>query len=388
MHSSVVIGVNWGDEGKGLMTDYLCRRRKADLVVRFNGGAQAGHTVVTPEGERHVFAHIGAGYFAGVPTYLSRYFIVNPILFREEYEELKVPESYKIMVDRRCEITTYWDMLANRAIEEMRGEGRHGSCGAGVWATQERRTNGFSFSVVPGMLSKKNILDSLVSIKKYWFRNLHSIFSNRGKPMPEWVCKTFQRSEDINRRFIEDIEFMCNHVEVPDCFSEITRDYHYAIFEGAQGLGLDPFYGNYPYVTGSNTGMRNVLKLQRDGDYTGKGNFDIDEIVYVSRTYETRHGADPDFEGSEQLAGVSDKTNVPNEWQGRMRYRNLNYLRLARRMYGDISSNNLEQYNESGKVKLAMTHADQLPVPEDRKRPAYISYGETWRDVVAAGGRG
>lgn len=71
----VVIGANFGDEGKGLMTDYFCNKLSADgsvLNIRHNGGAQAGHTVVTPDDKRHVFSHFGAGSFnSHVATYLS-----------------------------------------------------------------------------------------------------------------------------------------------------------------------------------------------------------------------------------------------------------------------------------------------------------------------------
>lgn len=88
----VVIGSGFGDEGKGLMTDYFCSsfpRDESVLNVRFNGGAQAGHTVVTPYGLRHVFGHFGAGSFLpNVVTYLSSEFLVNPILFRKEYGKL------------------------------------------------------------------------------------------------------------------------------------------------------------------------------------------------------------------------------------------------------------------------------------------------------------
>ena len=79
-----VIGANFGDEGKGLMTDYFCRTNDNPIDIRINGGAQAGHTVCTPEGERHIFSHIGAGYFAGADTYLSEFFIANPMLFVKE----------------------------------------------------------------------------------------------------------------------------------------------------------------------------------------------------------------------------------------------------------------------------------------------------------------
>ena len=76
--ATVVIGANFGDEGKGLITDFETRRQDAQLVARFNGGAQAGHTVVTDAGQRHVFGHISAGTFAGASTYLASTFIVNP----------------------------------------------------------------------------------------------------------------------------------------------------------------------------------------------------------------------------------------------------------------------------------------------------------------------
>ena len=70
MKAYAVIGANYGDEGKGLITDYLCRQVENPLVIRFNGGAQAGHTVTTPEGIRHIFSHFGSGTLAGA-SYLS-----------------------------------------------------------------------------------------------------------------------------------------------------------------------------------------------------------------------------------------------------------------------------------------------------------------------------
>src|SRR4051812_30640034 len=88
MRVSAVIGANYGDEGKGLVTDYLAEEGEGAVVVRFNGGAQAGHTVVTPEGKRHVFHHFGSGTFRKARTHLSRFFISNPALFRPEFEAL------------------------------------------------------------------------------------------------------------------------------------------------------------------------------------------------------------------------------------------------------------------------------------------------------------
>ena len=107
MKAYAVIGANYGDEGKGLITDYLCRQVENPLVIRFNGGAQAGHTVESPEGVRHIFSHFGSGTLAGAPTYLSKHFVVNPILFNREYDVLVekgiVPKVY---VHPDCLVTT------------------------------------------------------------------------------------------------------------------------------------------------------------------------------------------------------------------------------------------------------------------------------------------
>ena len=138
----VVIGANFGDEGKGLMTDFFCSRfdpSKPVLNVRFNGGSQAGHTVVTPKGESHIFGHLGAGSFLpNVATYLSKDFIVNPISFYKQYVKF-VQDSDglypMIYAHPRCMITMAQDMMINQIIETRRGKDRHGSCGMGIYET-------------------------------------------------------------------------------------------------------------------------------------------------------------------------------------------------------------------------------------------------------------
>jgi adenylosuccinate synthase len=404
MQASVVIGANWGDEGKGLMTDYLCRLHKADLVVRFNGGAQAGHTVVTPEGRRHVFNHIGSGYYAGVPTYLSEYFILNPIIFRREIEELNVPKNYAIYASRICHLTTYWDMLANRCLEQLRGGKAHGSCGCGINETIER--DRYFVSLLYKDWLSETFRDTPVildSIAEFWRESL--IVAKKAyhvDKLPEWVADAFSRKSEINRKFREDLNFMFNRIEETNFYTGRWDDFEYVVFEGAQGLGLDQFYGNYPYVTSSNTGMRNILEMQRNGNITGGENFEIDEIVYVSRTYETRHGRDPDFKGCAELSEkVRDTTNVPNEWQGTIQFKELSYVAMGRRIMLDIAANNLRSYGKQHKIKLGMTHTDQEKAFDEKvfhnvggetdeiiNKISYKSSGETYRDVKRYNGKG
>jgi adenylosuccinate synthase len=132
-----VIGGQLGDEGKGLITDFLSNH--LTLVVRFNGGAQAGHTVVLPDGRRHEFHHFGAGCFKAACTLLSRHFIVNPLLYAKEYHSPELKGIRKtVYVDPRCRVTTPLDMMLNTLVEERRGAQRHGSCGVGINETVTR----------------------------------------------------------------------------------------------------------------------------------------------------------------------------------------------------------------------------------------------------------
>ena len=172
MKSYAVIGANWGDEGKGLITDYLCRQVENPLVIRYNGGAQAGHTVVTPEGNKHIFSHFGSGTFTGAPTFLSKYFIVNPILFRKEYNSIEenITKNPIVVVSPDCIITTPFDMMINQAIEEKRNKNRHGSCGYGIFETIHRnKVPGFHFTIRDlNIWGHQKFHQYLTDIIKFW----------------------------------------------------------------------------------------------------------------------------------------------------------------------------------------------------------------------------
>ena len=132
-NAKIVIGANFGDEGKGLTTDYLSMGGNDPIVVRFNGGAQAGHTVQTIDNKAHVFHHVGSGSFLDIPTFLSKFFIVNPTAFVLELEELEaLSMKPRLYLDIRAPLTTPYDMIINWAIETKRGNSRHGSCGFGI----------------------------------------------------------------------------------------------------------------------------------------------------------------------------------------------------------------------------------------------------------------
>lgn len=349
MRARVVIGANFGDEGKGLVTDWLCASNGADVVVRFNGGAQAGHTVVTPEGERHIFSHFGSGTFCNVPTFLSSFFICNPILFLQEYKMLfLMGEVPRVFAHPTCRVTTFADMWINQILEKQRGDKRHGSCGLGIAETADR-------SLVPGLSITVADLWNGVRLEDK-LREICTTYSKfrtgEAIPKPDGMIHEF-----ISR--CRTFASLVHPLGMGDC-----KD---PIFEGAQGLLLDQCNKEFfPHVTRSNTGMTNVRVLCAQA-----GINDI-QIHYVSRTYLTRHGAGR-LPGEDTNLTYDDLTNLDHPFQGKLRFAPLD-SGLVQRVVADAGAN---------KWSLFFTHLDQRSVPSIGDGVAFsgFAHGPTRNDV-------
>ena len=317
-----VIGGGYGDEGKGHMVDYWASVLNDPIVVRFNGGAQAGHGVMTPGGRWHVFSHFGAGTFLKVPTFLSNFFVVNPTLFRKEHEAF-VKEwgiNPEIYVDPQCYVTTPVEMLINQHMETQRGSFRHGSCGTGFGETFERvkRTRRSRHLEFWYNLSHRDVRKEIKGLVVDYL--MKRIDLTEG----DTLLKVIQNDKLIDD-FIEDFEYFYTHTIVTGHGQPAHRLFskRNLIFEGAQGLELDQDYGHFPYVTRSNCGMKNVTKLiNRHGLDLG---LDRLSVNYVTRAYKTRHGAGPlPFERQDPFP-YKDRTNVYNEWQHGLRWAPFDY---------------------------------------------------------------
>src|SRR5258706_992603 len=145
MKAIAVVGSAWGDEGKGSAVDKLASANPNSLVVRFNGGGQAGHTVSLPDERRHIFSHFGSGALASVPSHLSKHFVVNPHIFLKEREELEKFDDANLWITAHHEalVTTPIDVAITRALETQHEAGRYGSVGIGFGETIERSERGF-----------------------------------------------------------------------------------------------------------------------------------------------------------------------------------------------------------------------------------------------------
>lgn len=322
-----VIGAGYGDEGKGLLTDFLVRKfgatGKPIVNVRFNGGAQAGHTVVT-EKERHVFGHFGAGTFAGASTFLSSKFIFNPYAFRREYDVLRTA-NHRIVVDVHpdCMVTTTYDMVLNGLRELARGDGKHGSCGLGINETVTRHLAGQTLTVSD--LFKPNLDEIIYNMwYNWWYPRFKEIdLSNADQVKVHALLDAFYSVDADN---LYGYRLPINVTTLPDTNAE------WYIFEGAQGLQLDEYLGEFPHVTRSVTGLPSAILAAHEAGVSSI------TPMYVTRCYKTRHGAGPLSHEGEKFSEseIVDQTNVTGQWQGNFRYAPLDLAELERFIKRDL----------------------------------------------------
>lgn len=367
----VVIGQNFGDEGKGQVTDYFAHEsylnKENCIVVLSNGGSQRGHTVTAPLGQRHVFHHFGSGTFELAHTYIPECFIINPMNFVMEYKELiKNKVTPYVFINPNCKVTTPYDMIANQIIEESRGDNRHGSCGIGIWETILR--NGITF----GEMARKNDSEKaqyLHFIRDGYFTNR---ISNKGiKPDNKWNKIIY--SDGLIEHYIKDLNMMCSIISYAS--NDILKNYKNIIFENGQGLLLDQNISGYgKNTTPSNTGLQNPAKIIKEMH-------DVDvEVCYVTRTYMTRHGIGR-FDTECNLNIISSKvsndfTNHTNEFQGSLRFGILDWISAEKRAVKDF-----EKFgNPNWKISFFFTHVNecQLPVSYNPNNfRTYVSDGPT-----------
>ncbi len=112
----IIVGANYGDEGKGMAAAAACPEDGECLNILINGGPQRGHTVDLPGGKRHIFHHFGSASLKGAVSYADEDYMVNPLLFAREYEELgaEFRVQPRLLVHAACRTTTPWDMMLGR----------------------------------------------------------------------------------------------------------------------------------------------------------------------------------------------------------------------------------------------------------------------------------
>ena len=324
-----MVGANYGDEGKGMATAYFSKKAKENrqtcLNILYNGSCQRGHTVELKDGTKHVFHHFGSGTFYGADTYFDSHFIVNPIFFTKEYNELK-EKGYEpfCFANTYCPIATPFDAILNQIFERDRGSNKHGSCGFGVFETIKRnKIEDYAFLYNELFwYDEEEIRDLLWRIVKEYVPKRLLEMGYKSIPKEEEDILGGKLTEGIINHYIQDINFLFHHCEVVHIEKPVIENYDTVIYEGAQGLALDMNNLNdFPHLTPSETTP--VIPMKAIVNNNWKIGSEQIEICYVTRSYMTRHGAGPfptECKKEDINKNIEDLTNVPNPFQDTLRY--------------------------------------------------------------------
>lgn len=318
----VVTDLGFGDSGKGTMVDYFCEKTKAPWVVRYNGGAQAGHNVVF-DNSTHTFSQLGSGSFRGAGTFLSEFMMWNPISLVHEAlsfsDKIGTPVQRvleRVAIDVNAPIITPFHVVSNRIKEKARGNRRHGSCGKGVGELASDLVN-FPDQV----LRVKNFVDDQSGVtkilKSIQTRKLEELVSHRirpeiigedagillGKDEPAKLCAAyidmFEKLRFVKKGFL----------------ASLFKKGCDVVFEGSQGVLLDEWHGFHPHTTWDTIVPSKAVELLEAAKFSGER-----EVVGILRSFMTRHGAGPfPTETKESNIESVHEFNTKNEWQGDFR---------------------------------------------------------------------
>jgi adenylosuccinate synthase len=320
----VLVDLGFGDAGKGLLTDYLVRRTGATLVVRYNGGAQAGHNVVTPDGRHHTFAQLGAGTFVpGVRTFLSRYVAVHPTALLVEAEALAAkgvddPLS-RLQISENAPIITPFHQAAGRLRELALGPERHGSCGVGVGEAVRDALERPEEAVVAGDLrgGGEHLRSKLARIRDRLQAEIEALGPIADRSA-SWELGVFKNRALLDRWLTRAVSLAERGLIVPDStLRAALAQTGSVVFEGAQGVLLDEWAGFPPFTSWSRCTAENALALLAEAAPGGER-----EVLRIGvlRTHAVRHGPGPLPTETAELKAAVVEHNAQNDWQGKVRY--------------------------------------------------------------------
>lgn len=310
-----VLGLGFGDCGKGLFTDHLARLHGAHTVVRFNGGAQAGHNVVLPDGRQHTFSQFGAATFVpGVATLLAFPVVVHPGALLVEHAYLQragVDDALqRLTIDGRCRVNTPFHQAAGRLRELARGHAAHGSCGVGVGETVR---HGLAFP--EQILRYGDLVEprrALAKLDATRLQLLHEFDHLAGSNAIAQELALL-RDAQLARLWLDSIAPLLRAVAPASIEQVGTRLQRHGavVFEGAQGVLLDEWRGFHPHTTWSTIHTDAVELVARDAGLAGPV-----RQLGVLRSYLTRHGNGPLPTFDAALAALAEPHNGDASWQG------------------------------------------------------------------------
>lgn len=321
--AQIVIGLGFGDEGKGITTDFLASQNPDAVVIRFSGGQQAAHTVMI-DNQKHVHSSFASGALRGLPSYFTEHCTIHPTFLLNEQEELKTKQgNIDLHIHPLAKVTTPFDVWQNRTNARNL---EHGTCGKGVGATMKRNESPYKLLAIDLIAPREMLIEKLKNIAYYY-----GFTEEQGRE----DLHTFLDAIDKINWKIDDYTYL--------------NSFNHLIFEGSQGILLDMDHGVFPHVTYASTTSKNAYEVCKF--------LKIEEIemYYVTRAYATRHGNGwMSNEKQIHLKNNEEETCTFNEFQKDLRFGELDYdlLNYALQLDG--------AYIASTKKHLVVTCLDQL----------------------------
>ncbi len=273
----VIIGAQWGDEGKAKMVDVLTEQ--VDIVARYQGGSNAGHTVVA-EGRKIVFHQIPSGILHdGKLCLIGNGVVLDPVALLGEMDSLKkagVKLDGHLIISDRAQILMPYHRMLDGASENRKGAGKIGTTNRGIGPAYMDKMARVGLRVCDFFSASdfRKKLREIVKEKNFWLKNYYgSALANADKIADEYL-KTFPRIKPLVR---DTTKYLREKLEAGKNF----------LAEGAQGTLLDVDFGTYPYVTSSSASVGGVCTG------LGIGPQFLDEIYGVAKAYTTRVGEGP-----------------------------------------------------------------------------------------------
>lgn len=276
MGSLVVVGAQWGDEGKGRVVDLLAEG--ADIVARFQGGANAGHTIIV-EGQEYILHLIPSGVVRGKTCLIGNGVVLDlPTLFEEMdgLESRGIPLEGKLFVSDRAHVTLPYHRLLDAAREAANPARKIGTTQRGIGPTYVDKM--MRIGVRVGDLFEEDLLAEKIAAN--WEDKTHGLrhLTDEQRPHPEAVVAQYLLFAARLKPYVADCSVLLH---------ESRRKGQSVLFEGAQGTGLDIDFGTYPYVTSSNATAGGACTG------TGVGPTFIDHVSGIAKAYTTRVGEGP-----------------------------------------------------------------------------------------------
>ena len=324
MPAKIVLGAQWGDEGKAKVVDYLTL--DADIVVRFQGGANAGHTVKVGE-NTFVFHMIPSGIMhPDKICAIGNGVVVDPVALIAEMEELTgkgISIDGRLFISQSAHLVMPYHKALEKACEESQGSGRIGTTRRGIgpcYQDKVERTHGVRIMDLLDADYLREKLNSVVSAKNQILTRVYGGQTLDG----DEIIDSYIRYGDRLKAYVTDTSVLLN--KAIDAGKTV-------LFEGAQGTLLDIDHGTYPFVTSSNTTAGGVCTA------SGVGPTLIDEVIGVTKAYTTRVGNGPfptelQDETGDQIRALGHEYGATTGRSRRCGWFDATILRLAARING------------------------------------------------------